>query len=534
MHQTRPITRPRRPRRSPLATGCTFAILLFALLAVGGYGLVRAGFAPSDALRYSPAAILRGSPNGPSQPAATQASALSGMLAAGTASASAAPDIHNITTPYTPPASPTPIPPISTATRSRLPIVASDLLYLSQNRLMRWDRLNGSTLSLADNVTLFTTSANGLTAVLLRPRKVAANGVERFDLDLLDLQTLQITQLLTEMPNPLDLALSPDGAGLAYILPTEDNAIYVLKTGKTDIPPALIGNCEAGLNRHPCSGLDWSPDSKHLLWGDSHGIWLAAPEGGPARVIYPDRIQITDPQGKTSQIEVQFTDPAWSPTGRFVLLTVNPVASTVSWQSVLDTTTGRLAQASDSFRYAPTEASAMWLPDGTLMVAHASNPQHQTQPFVHIWGVMPTSPDLLESRRQYNLYSDAFPFSNTARKVIPTHSLDWPGMIEAHRLGLAVRLFGVDIPPILFRLDLPTGALYKLGDLPADVTQVHWAPDSAGALVTGSHGQTFYLAFSIRSPDGGPLSGGEPLDLRPTLGSDAHSFIWLPPIVRLP
>jgi hypothetical protein len=542
MHQTRPIARPRRSRRSPLVTGCTFALLILVLLALAGYGLARAGVAaPLILQRAWPAnlpdtptageAVLLPEPQNPSPSAGAgspQATALSTAAPVPLLSPSAL-----STAPTRPPASPT-------ATRSRLPAVASDLLYLSQNRLMRWDRLVGSTQLLVENVADYTASHGGTAVALLRPRKMTANGSERFDLEILNLQTLQTSPLLAEIPRPLALALSPDGDWLAYILPTENGAIYLRKI-EAQAEARSLGNCRADPDR-PCSSLAWSPDSKQLAWSDSQGVWLASreehlaanPPETPARLVHSNRVQVSDPQGKSSQIEVSFDSPAWSPAGRFILLEVRPLASSVSWQGVVDTSSGRLSQAQDSFRYAPSEADAIWLPDGSLLVIHASDPQRQAPPFVHVWAVMPTSPDLLESRRQYNLYSDAFPFSESARKSIPAHSLDWPGMLDAHRLGLGVRLFGLDIAPILFRLDLPTGVLYKLSDLPADIAQVLWSPDGAGALALGPRGQAFYMPFSNRSSDGGPLGGGELSDLRPALGGDAHRFTWLPPVVRLP
>jgi hypothetical protein len=194
----------------------------------------------------------------------------------------------------------------------------------------------------------------------------------------------------------------------------------------------------------------------------------------------------------------------------------------VGWQAVFDRRSGQLAGAQDTYITREVDAQTIWQSNGSLLVAHASDPGRQAPPFIHIWYVMPTNPELLVSGEQLDLYSDDFPFSAAQSKAIPAHCLHWLAEIQPNHLVFAVQLDQSDNPPVLFDLNLLTKGLTTLRELPADTTQVLWSPDGVNALVLGGRNQISLLS----------LKSGEMIDLQTTLGLNAQQFHWLPPVLR--
>jgi hypothetical protein len=76
---------------------------------------------------------------------------------------------------------------------------------------------------------------------------------------------------------------------------------------------------------------------------------------------------------------------------------------------------------------------------------------------------------------------------------------------------------GSEIAPVLFTLDRSYRIVKKYAEIPPLPTGVIWAPDASGALVLGWHNELLFVR-----PDGTPL-----VDLRPILGEDANSFVWI-------
>ena len=120
---------------------------------------------------------------------------------------------------------------------------------------------------------------------------------------------------------------------------------------------------------------------------------------GSAIQLHSNVVEIADPQGKTTQIEVRFSSLEWSPVGRFALIQVFPNQSEASWHAVIDSLTGKIGQVLDSYKIASSEVSVGWLPDGFLSVARASDPGHNLPASIQIWNVLATNTDLLVSEQ---------------------------------------------------------------------------------------------------------------------------------------
>jgi hypothetical protein len=401
----------------------------------------------------------------------------------------------------------------------------SDLLYISQDHLMRWDPLTGHAFSLAQNVMDFDASEDGQVIVLLRPQKIAANGVRQFELDALQLNNQQIFNLIDNASQIQQITVSPDGSYVAYTQEQPEGVTIFISPVAPDNQPHILGKCQPEPTAE-CASLAWSPDSRDLLWSDALGLWQASASSGvksiEAQHIHPNNIQIKDPKGQNLEIKARFTDLQFAPTERFVLMKVAPLGSQVGWQAVFDRRSGLLAQAADTYVTSEVEAQVKWKADGNLLVAHASEPGRYIPPFIHIWFVIPTNPELLVSGKQYNLYSDDFPFSTAQSKAVPAHCLQWLSEVQPNHLVFAIQLNQSNDPPVLFDLNLLNGSLTKLQVLPTETTQVLWSPDGINALILGGRNQIYHLS----------LKTGELTDLQPTIGSGARQFVWMPPALR--
>jgi hypothetical protein len=415
--------------------------------------------------------------------------------------------------------------PSNTVTRSRQPSPVSDMLYLTQDQLMRWDPLTRHAISLAQNVTDFAVSGDGEVIILLRPQKVTVNGVQPFNLDVLQLRDQQIFTLINNTSRPKQIFVSPDGSRVAYTQElAEGKSIFALPV-EPGGQPIKLGVCQPEPTEE-CASLAWSPDSSDLLWSDALGLWQVSVkvgvDVGKPQLVHPNTVQINDPKGQNLAIDARFTNLKFAPTERFVLLRVTPLASQVGWQAVFDRRSGQLAQARDTFATREGQADAAWQSNGNLLVAHASEPGRHIPPFIHIWFVMPTNPDLLVSGQQFDLYSEEFPFSAAQSKAIPARCLLWMAETQPDHLAFAVQLDQSNDAPVLFDLNLLNGMLTKLYELPVDTTQVLWSPDGVNVLIIGGRNRISILS----------LKNGELIDLQPILGPNAQQFIWLPSILR--
>ncbi|MBN1145870.1 MAG: WD40 repeat domain-containing protein [Anaerolineales bacterium] len=401
-------------------------------------------------------------------------------------------------------------------TRLPHPEQTSDLLFISAGSLMRWDYVTGFTGMLASGVAEFSVSATGKQVAMLRPKNIAANGIELFNLDLLDFESKQIITLIERTPRPANMSISPDGAWVAYTLIQPDSPVFALRSDGAG-EPIQLGRCHCQAGGR-C--LAWSPDSQSLLWSDTQGAWIAQLEQPAPKIVHPGKVEVTDPEGTCSEIDVHFESLDWSPDGRYVLVKVKPVSSGVSWYAILDTPTSRLVEVPGSFEYDEEFASISWSPDGALLVAHSGIAALASPPYIQIWRILATHDNLLIPDRILELPGDTNDFP--PGQVDNDYCIEWLSKNEADKLLLGVTFPGTKLAPRLFSLQIEKGQLDKLFELTPSAIDVLWSPDGAGALILGSQGQMIFAH----------TSSGALYDVRPSLGADAHGFTWLPPAPR--
>jgi hypothetical protein len=395
----------------------------------------------------------------------------------------------------------------------------SDLLYITDQRLMRWDHMTGYTVALVDNVVQFKASASGKRVALLRTRGIAANGVALYDLAIFDFYTMQVHTLIENIPRLEHLSISPDDRWIIYSSPDEGNRLYALNVEAPEQQLAL-GEChiEAGTR---CTQVSWAPNSQTILWSDVQGLWLSGLDQTTPRLIQPDRVQITDPQAKSIEIEVRYQNMVWSPDGRYVLTEVLPQDSEISWYAIADTRRERLVQVHDSYKNQGSNAAMIWLQDGSLLMIHAGDPSSQA-PLVRQWQLVHTHNELLILNQEFVLSSEAFP-AISQPGLGHSYGIYWLTQSSQEQCTLAINHPDTALASGVFSLDLVEGTLQKLFDLPPEVSGVLWSPDGSGALILGEDESNVLFVSRL---------GGVQQDLRSLLGQDAHDFTWLPPTPR--
>ncbi|MEW5868412.1 MAG: hypothetical protein AB1894_03995 [Chloroflexota bacterium] len=405
-------------------------------------------------------------------------------------------------------------------TRTPLPEHTSDLLYLSDERLMRWDHVTGYAVTLAEGVAAYTASADGRRVALLRAHNVAANGVALYDLDLLDFSSGRLTSLAQQVSRMYGLAFSPNAAWIAYTSQPDGGQVQIIP-GTAPGEALDLGACQQA-QEVQCAQLVWSPDSRSILWSSADGLWLAEVEKRASRLVHPAQVEVIDPKGETTRLPVAFNLEDWSPAGRYVLVQVLPSANGVRWKSVLDTRLGRLTRVPGSDEMGDRLVGLTWTSEGGLLLANGGDPAQRTAPFVQLWSVVPTSPEMFISVKFFELHSLDFPPLSSEDGKGVSYCLGWLAPRPDGLFGLGMLVPGTTNAAVLFELELEHGRLKRLLELPYDTTLVTWSPDGRGALVQGSHTQVLFA----------DLEAGRYYDLRPMLGDRAHSFTWLPPARR--
>ena len=416
------------------------------------------------------------------------------------------------------------LPPI---TETIPPPSTSDLLFLSQRQLLRWDPVTDFVGVLAEGVIDFSVSADGKTIAMLRSKDVTADGEEKYHLDLLDFETKQIKTLLEESPLLYYMKISPDAQWISFYDEEKpgkfygihiDNPMNLISADSTSLEPIQIGECESKVEE--VTETAWSPDSKTLLWSDTSGIWILSPGEGKTRQIHNNRVNITNPQNQTSEIEVFFHSLHWSPTGRFAMVTVAPRSSNVSWTGVIDTRTDKLAQVPDSFEVNEWETSVSWMENGDLLVLHVNDPTTQSPPFLKVFRPYYTNPDLLVEAKRIDLPVDLFQEESVFSKT--SLYLDWANQLDDRMSLLGVAQSGASIAPFLLRLDFDLNQFERIFDLPENTREILWSPDVQNALIIGRDQQILLMS----------LFDGSTRVLSGVLPEDAHDFFWLPPFPR--
>lgn len=385
---------------------------------------------------------------------------------------------------------------------------------------MRWDYVTNYTSILANDVVEYSVSADGKRIALFQTTGMAANGVELFNLAVLDFDTKQITTLVDNVPRLHAVSISPDGKWLAYFSNDETNSILVRATNNPD-EIIELGSCTPD-EEAACKEISWSPNSREVVWSDAQGIWYYPFSYRTLNLLVENTVNVTDPNGVESEIRVGFHSLTWSPDGRFVLTKVMPSSTGVRWSGILDTRQGRFIEIEDSTEFSESCSCATWTNDGGLLVGHSGELENHTAPIIKSWKIVPTSNELLVHEETIELDYKELPEIPPEAKVSGNYFLKW---LKENKDGSVE--FGLTIPdtnflPLLYSYDPYERILYQVAKLPAITKEIKWSPDGSGALLLGKNSEVFFI-FS---------DGSGFLDLNDQLGAETHSFFWLPPAPR--
>jgi WD40-like Beta Propeller Repeat len=408
---------------------------------------------------------------------------------------------------------------VLTNTETSIPHFSSDLLFLSEHRLGRWNDVSDELSLLAANVISFDSSANGHKIALLRSRGLANQNGNSFNLDVMDLEINQTHTILPDTQQIYMLDISPDGQWVAYTSQEQGGSIFLLST-EQGASPKKLGNCSQSDHTMNCdNGPLWSMDSRSLAWSDEQGVWVYTFENDETVLAIPGKLEVSDPKGELSRVQVSFSQMRWSPQGRYLIAMVSPNGSEVHWQAVLDTRTGRAGEVPETYTQELTSSVLTWLPDGNLCQIRSSDHQQNQGPEARLWRVLPTRDNLLLELNSFALQSNDFP--SEANHLPGLNDVPaWLESIDDRLVSFALFLPDQARPGVLFTMELNYGAVAKINELPDDTQMVLWAPDHVGTLVHGQQGNILFI----------PRDRSEPKNLTSSLGSDAKDFRWLPMI----
>ncbi len=409
-------------------------------------------------------------------------------------------------------------------TPSIIPILASDLLFLSDHRLYRWDRLTHYGVILAENVLEFTASASENLVVMLRSKDVAANGVELYDLEVLDFTSMQVHPISVNLPRVDSISLSSNGRWLVYH-ENESNGKVVVIDISSPSEKIILGKC-SGSENNRCKSLRWSPDNIELIWLDHSGIWLGDIALGTSSLINPGIVQIIDPAGQLLELEASFYSPRWSPVGRYVLVEVSPKDTHVKWQAVLDVRNSKLNKVVDTYSTGAKEACVAWLPNGSLLAAHSGEPDRKTNPVIKSWDIMPTNSELLTLQKsiQINLVDN---MANLPPEIDPNFDIEDVNLTWLQPVGIDRVLVGFQSvdgswnTPILL-VDLSDDSFQLIAMAGVDVNWIKWFPDDSGFLISDLSGNILYF----------DISSSKTSDILPGREIDPLSLYWMLPEIR--
>lgn len=418
-------------------------------------------------------------------------------------------------------ATPEPVTPPQTqtlpASATVQPRADGHVLFLDGKELKLWDPVQLQVESLASNVSDFSASASGLRIILQRGKRITANGVELFDLALFDRESRRITILIDEAPRLANLTISPDGQWVAYAALKDGGPLFVLPTHQSG-EPIQIGACLEEPGFKCTEAVQWSSDSRAVLWTDSRGVWRNSVKQATPHLVLGNILDISDPKGETSPVRVIYHSLNWSPAGRYALVSVMPVRSEVGWQGLIDTRSGRIVEVPDSYAFRLPSANAAWTEQGKLLVVHNSDPQTGRLPNAQLYQILPTRADLLGLEKSFDLQVEELVEPQALASTVPDLRVDWLAQTSPYAFVLGVMLPEISLSPFLCSLDLRFGGLQKIRDIPFDAGLVAWSPNGSSALILGLHDQVIYA----------PPRGAALLDLRPSLGEKACCFQWIP------
>jgi hypothetical protein len=425
----------------------------------------------------------------------------------------------------TPTLSPTeviPQPATSTATPTvnARPSLASDLLFLSENRLVRWDYLTNFTTPLVEGVSDYAASKDARRIALLRQMKIAANGVALYNLDLLDMESKQVSSLLKGYPRLNELTISPNGVWVSYLSGQDQNQpIYVLNTLKED-QPQQIGICNPSASV-PCKIIGWSPDNFSLVWEDQQGLWMSKMAKNQPALLSGHQLEVIDPKGHKSTVNVSFNSLSWLPGSRYLMAQATTEAG-VCWYAILDTYQLTWTEAPGTFASeCPAQASVGWTEDGIIRVVDLAQQSNSPMVTVASWKIVPTRPGLFELVNKIELTHLPLIAGQATSENSKWITL-WPGEVGQDTIGFSL---GKAIPETgiaFYLVDLDQEQLSLISEYPDQASGALWAPDESGVLVINSPAQAQFI----------PIHRKGLVDLSVLACTDCRKFTWTPPAPR--
>lgn len=396
----------------------------------------------------------------------------------------------------------------------------SDLLYLEADRLMRWDPRTNYAVQLAGNVREYSVDGSGNHIALLRPKQISANGSELFDLDVLYLESKRIENLLTDIPSITKMSISPDGSRIAYHS-LEQSGIIRMQPLSENEAGTTLGSCTA-IAAEDCNELAWSPDSRQLLWIDSRGLWIST-GGEKAEIVNRGVVEMSDPAGESIQVPVKFRHPQWSPAGRFIILEIHPNDTQVYWVAILDTPTARTSEVIDSYQNGSSNASIVWLPDGTIITTRSSELDPEKPSEVKHWRVVPTNKDILIQLLSVTLDPPEL-FKQIRLENLIVEKADrlylkyLYGYSNDH-IFWGARLLEKSDETYFFDLNLTTKHINPIFEVSEDLEEIFYAPDGSGFIFVTKKSGVFYA----------DLLSNKTVQIGPQSNENVHSFYWMPP-----
>lgn len=414
-------------------------------------------------------------------------------------------------------------------------IPSQDIIFLSAGVLHVWSRTTGEIAPLIqeraatgtpaldasgamkNRVAEYSVDRKNRRIVMLRSRGISANGVELFDLEILDLATGEIKALLQETPAIYNLGVSPDGYWVTYtFLPRGIGPIFSIQTEKGG-EPLIIGECKAETELD-CGEIVWLNEQTSVMWNDREGVWLSsAPEFKPLKII-GNQVQIIDLEGKEITLEVSFDDLSWSPQGRYILARIKPLRSEVRWQAIIDTLRARVVEIPGTYEYDETAAIAGWLPDGKLIVIQNQSGETAHTFRVALYEVLPASVDLLVEEQEFVVDLSA----HLPREIAQKKDMELsPQYLLAESERKIWANFSSTVEGVfagLYQIDRKFRMVTRGYDLPEGEILYFWSPGSLEAILEIPPDRLYYFRPEVQSV----------YDIEPWLGSGSCCFQWIP------
>ena len=438
--------------------------------------------------------------------------------------------------------SPTPLVDILTASEGDQPFVTSRLLYVDDGRARIWDSISGEILTVDagelpdefDRISLsrggsyiagaFTVEDRMIIAVFNRLSGEIVRTIELESEELVDLAIspngLLLAFIASDEVQSEPATVTPQPSGTPTSTPEPENTPTVTPTATATVasgpetkqeiylvdltgesPPDSVAVCGP-----LCTGITWSPLSDYIVWGQSDGLWGAAP-GSPDE---PERLLEVFIAGVSGGVQTtgSYLPLAISPTGRYVLVRKGILSGSVL--AVVDRTTGRTENLPGTGSYTGDGTGLTWLTGDSIFIARPGIAGLDIFPAGEIWGLSPGNPESLF----VNLAIIPLPGDANARPSAPVELPDG-------RIGLSlVNLRDGNDSQVngLYLLDPGSGALERINYVPLVlVDELVWLPDLSGALVISQSRLLFV-----------PNAFGPVYSMRLLLGTGACCFRWIP------